>query len=245
MTILQRLLAISVTLLTAGITHAAESGKVQTLVTEDYPPFNMMNPKNGEVTGISTEKVQELMHRASEKYKISVFPWSRAIQMAQNNPDTCVFSTSRTPGRELLYKWVGPLVRNNWVIFARADDTRHPQSLEDLRTYVIGGYRNDAVSEFFSLKGYVTDLANTDSDNPRKLLAGRFDFWASGELLGMDILKQQGLSKMIVPLFSFNQVDMYLACNLTMAQEKIDKWNQILKSMEKDGTNAAIERKYR
>ncbi len=123
--------------------------KAENLVTEDYPPFNIVNPKTGEVTGMSTEKVQELMKRADEKYTIAAYPWSRAVQMAQNNPETCVFSTSRTPGRETLYKWVGPLVRNNWTIFARADDTRRPKTLEDLRTYVIGGYRNDAVAEFF------------------------------------------------------------------------------------------------
>ena len=215
------------------------------LVTEDYPPFNIVNPKTGEVTGLSTEKVQELMRRAGEKYSITAYPWARSIQMAQNNPETCVFSTSRTPGREQLYKWVGPLVKNNWVIFARADDTRHPKTLEDLRVYVIGSYRNDAIAEYFSLKGFNTELASTDADNPRKMLAGRFDFWASGELLGWEILKQQGLSKMIVQLFTFNQTDMYLACNTTMSQAKIDRWNQILKEMDKDGTNAAIEKKYK
>ncbi|MFZ6744013.1 substrate-binding periplasmic protein [Undibacterium sp. JH2W] len=215
------------------------------LVTEDYPPFNIVNPKTGEVTGISTEKVQELMRRAGEKYSITAYPWARSIQMAQNNPDTCVFSTSRTPGREQLYKWVGPLVKNNWVIFARADDTRHPKSLEDLRIYVIGSYRNDAIAEYFSLKGFNTELASTDADNPRKMLAGRFDFWASGELLGWEILKQQGLTKMVIQLFTFNQTEMYLACNTSMSQAKIDKWNQILKEMEKDGTSTAIEKKYK
>ncbi|MFZ6778080.1 substrate-binding periplasmic protein [Undibacterium sp. Ji83W] len=215
------------------------------LVTEDYPPFNIVNPKTGEVTGLSTEKVQELMRRAGEKYSITAYPWARSIQMAQNNPETCVFSTSRTPGREQLYKWVGPLVKNNWVIFARADDTRHPKTLEDLRVYVIGSYRNDAIAEYFSLKGFNTELASTDADNPRKMLAGRFDFWASGELLGWEILKQQGLSKMIVQLFTFNQTEMYLACNTTMSQAKIDRWNQILKEMDKDGTNAAIEKRYK
>ncbi|MFZ6692514.1 substrate-binding periplasmic protein [Undibacterium sp. SXout20W] len=217
----------------------------ETLVTEDNPPFNIVNFKTGEITGIATEKVQELMRRADEKYTISAYPWSRAVQMTQNNSDTCAFSTTRTPGRENLYKWIGPLIKNNWVIFARADDTRHPKNIDDLRTYVIGSYRNDAKAEYFSLKGIDTDLANADADNPRKLIAGRFDFWASGELHGMELLKQQGLTKLIVPLFTFNQVDMYLACNLSMAQEKVDKWNMILKNMEKDGTSSAIEKKYK
>ncbi|BBB65936.1 hypothetical protein UNDYM_1683 [Undibacterium sp. YM2] len=221
------------------------SCRSEILVTEDYPPFNIVNPKTGEVTGLSTEKVQELMRRAGEKYSITAYPWARSIQMAQNNPDTCVFSTSRTPGREQLYKWVGPLVKNNWVIFARVDDTRHPKTLEDLRIYTIGSYRNDAIAEYFSLKGFNTELASTDADNPRKMLAGRFDFWASGELLGWEILKQQGLTKMVVQLFTFNQTEMYLACNTTMSQAKIDKWNHILKEMDKDGTSAAIEKRYR
>ncbi|GGC94695.1 substrate-binding periplasmic protein [Undibacterium terreum] len=215
------------------------------LTTEDYPPFNIVSPKNGEISGISTEKVMELMRRAGEKYTIAAYPWARSIQMAQNNPETCVFSTSRTPGRESLYKWVGPLVRNNWVIFARADDTRRPRTLEDLRPYVIGTYRNDAIAEYFSLKGFNTDLASADVDNPRKMLYGRFDFWATGELLGMDILRQQGLSKLIVPLFVFNQTDMYLACNTGMEQARIDHLNHLLKEMDKDGTSAAIEKKYK
>jgi polar amino acid transport system substrate-binding protein len=83
--------------------------------------------------------------------------------MAKNNLDTCVYSTSRTPGREELYKWVGPLVSNNWVLFARADDVRRPKSLEDLRPYTIGTYSNDAIAEYFSLKGFSTELAATES----------------------------------------------------------------------------------
>ncbi len=215
------------------------------LVTEDYPPFNIVDPKNGAVTGMSTEKIIALMTRAGEKYTLTAYPWARSIQMAQNNLDTCVYSTSRTPGREELYKWVGPLTTNNWVLFARADDTRRPKTLEDLRPYTIGTYRNDAIAEYFSLKGFTTELAVTDSDNPRKLLRGRFDFWATGELLGREIIKQQGLQKMFVQLFTFNHTGMYLACNLGFAQSKIDQWNKILKEMEKDGTSAAIEKKYR
>lgn len=215
------------------------------LVTEEYPPFNSVDPKTGEIIGMSTEKVKELMKRAGEKYTLAAYPWARAIQMAQNNPDTCVYSTSRTPAREQLYKWVGPMVKNNWVVFARADDNRHPKNLADLRPYVIGSYRSDAIAEYFSLKGYNTELANIDSDNPRKMLAGRFDFWATGELLGWDIIRQQGLDKLIVQLFTFNQTEMYLACHPGMAQATIDKLNQILRDMEKDGTSAGIEKKYK
>jgi hypothetical protein len=41
------------------------------LVTEDYPSFNFVVPKNGEIAGMSTEKVIELMKRAGEKYTLT------------------------------------------------------------------------------------------------------------------------------------------------------------------------------
>ena len=192
-----------------------------TLTTEDYFPFDIVDAKTGNFSGISTDKVIELMRRSGEKYTVSAYPWARSIQMARNDADTCVFSTTRTPEREAMFKWIGPIATMNMMIFARADDTRKPKTLENLRPYVIGTYRSDAVGEFFASHSFKTDLANSDNDNPRKLLYGRFDFWATEELHGKAILEKQGLSEKIVPLFRFKQDNLYLACNLGLAQSRI------------------------
>lgn len=216
-----------------------------TITTEEYPPFNMVDLKTGMVVGVATEKVQELMKRAEQSYTITSFPWSRAFQMGQKLPNTCVFSTTRTPERENLFKWVGPLVNNRWVVFARTGDTRNPKVLEDLRPFILGGYRADAVAEYLQNKGFKVEMANNDSDNPRKLLAGRFDFWPTGELSGWAILKNQGLQDQFVQIFPFHQTELYLACHKELAQERIDRFNQILKEMERDGTVLAIEKKYK
>lgn len=224
---------------------ASANPSVLTLTTEDYPPFNIVNSRTGQITGVATDKVVELMRRAHEKISITAFPWSRAFQMGQKLPNTCVFSTTRTPEREPLFKWVGPLVKNRWVIFARADELHKAKTLEELRPFVLGIYRNDAVGEYLIAKGFKTDIANQDSDNPRKLLAKRFDYWATGELLGLEILRNQELKEQIVPLFPFNDTEMYLACNKDMAQKRIDSFNRILQQMEHDGTAQAIEKKYK
>ncbi len=165
--------------------------------------------------------------------------------MGQKVPNTCVFSTTRTPERESLFKWVGPLVNNRWVVFARMGDARKPKVLEDLRPFVLGGYRSDAVAEYLKQHGFKVEVANSDGDNPRKLLAGRFDFWATGELSGWTFIKSQGLQDQFVQLFTFNQIGLYLACQKEMAQERIDRFNEILKEMERDGTVVAIEKKYK
>jgi polar amino acid transport system substrate-binding protein len=215
-----------------------------TLTTEDYPPFNMQDPASKTITGISADKVVELMHRAKEPYTLDIFPWSRAYQSALLSKETCVFSTTRTPEREALFSWVGPLVRNNWVVFARADDQTHPKTLDDLRPFIVGGYKDDAVGEFLKEQGINVDPADHDDLNPMKLSAGRVGYWATGELMGRYEIAKAGLADKIVMLFKFKQTELYLACNSNVSPQKIEKLNKILQQMDRDGTSLAIERKY-
>lgn len=215
------------------------------LVTEDYPPFNVVDPVTHQVTGLSVDEVEEIMRRAGQHYTLQAFPWSRAYDMAYRRPDTCAFSTMRSPQRESKFKWVGPLVRRyNWAIFARVDDLRRPHSLEELRPYTMGSYIKGAAGEYLTEKGYKVDLADYDSDNPLKLMHDRFDFWAAGESHAMAILRRQHLEQKIVPIFRFQRGEMYLACNSRMGEERIRRFNRILQQMDSDGTIAKLEKKY-
>jgi len=214
------------------------------LYTENYPPFNIVSEDKLAISGISTEKVRELMRRAGDNYQLSAVPWARSMQQAQNQGGSCMFSTARTPAREQRYQWVGPLVHNNLAVFGRAGAPHPAKNVAELKPHVIGTKRQDASSEYFTALGYAVDPVAADADNPRKMIRGRFDYWATGELLGLRIIEEQGWSASIVPLFVFLQVDMYLACNREMDQATIARWNRILKQMDTDGTSAAIEKKY-
>ena len=110
------------------------------LLTEDYPPFNMMGP-GGQITGISTEIVREMFHRAGIAYTMELQPWSKAFNNTIMNENTCVFSTTRTASRESQFKWVGPLLENTWALYAGpASPKKKLQSIEQVRPYSIGGY---------------------------------------------------------------------------------------------------------
>ena len=80
-----------------------------------------MKDANGEITGISTEIVREIFKRNKLDYSISLLPWNRAYSMAAETPNLGVFSTTRTPEREPLFKWVSPLTSNNWVFLSKKD----------------------------------------------------------------------------------------------------------------------------
>ena len=227
-----------------SLMFVGEPSAALTLTTEEYPPFNMLDETTKQPTGITVDKVVELMRRAQEPFTITSYPWPRAYQMALQTEDTCVFSTSRTPERETLFTWIGPLAKSDWAIFARADDVRKPKTLEDVRPFTIGGYTNAATGEYLKLHGYKVDLAINDALNLQKLLRNRIDFWATGELLGKYLIGKAGLTGQIVPLFKFELSELYMACNRAMNPQRAEKFNRILKEMDRDGSSAAIERKY-
>jgi polar amino acid transport system substrate-binding protein len=213
-----------------------------TVTTEDYPPFNMPKAGSDAIVGISTDALRKTFELAKIDYTISLFPWTRAYDAARQDPNTCVYSTTRTDEREPLFKWVGPLAHNDWVLFGRADSPKLT-SLADAKAYVIGGYHGDATTEFLEAQGLKVDEANADRLNPQKLAAKRIDFWAAGSALGPYVSKREGVDN-VVPVLRIKDATLYLACNKAVPDEVIGKLNAALKQLTDDGTVAAIAKNY-
>ncbi len=234
-----RLHLASLLLLCSQLVQAAPPLKV---LTEDYPPFNMMGT-GGHISGLSTDIVQELFRRAGVSYGISLLPWIRAFNLTVLEANTCLYSTTRTDSREHQFKWIGPLVENPWVLYARADNRHAILSLEEARSFKIGGYSGDAISQYLIDRGFDVDLANTDQLNVKKLLAGRIDFWATGKYLGASLLAREKVSQ-LKPVLTFNTTLLYLACNPAMPDSQVQQLNELLRGMQHDGTLARINAKY-
>jgi polar amino acid transport system substrate-binding protein len=224
---------------------SAASAQAEKLVvtTEDYPPFNMTKPGGGEVVGISTDILKKAFALAKVDYQISLYPWARAYSMAQTDAKTCVYSTTRTEAREALFKWIGPLANNDWVLFASAESTAKPASLDDVKTATIGGYQGDALSDFLKEKGFKVEVAPSDALNPKKLAAGRIDFWAAGKLLGPYIAAQAGVTG-LRQVLAIKETSMYLACSKDVADETVAGLNAAIKKLQDDGSVAAVNKLY-
>lgn len=232
-----------ISLLSALLTAHVSAATPLLLTTEIYPPFNYLSAKTAKPEGISVDIVAALMARVQQPYSIRLLPWQRAISLAEKQPDTCVFSMSRTPEREVRYRWIGPLVRNDWALFARQGDLYKPASLEDARPYRIGSYQGDAIVQYLRERNFIVDVAVSDDRNPSKLLAGHIDLWATGKLIGQYLLQQKKISG-IEPVLTFNHTDMYLACNKDLPAALVASLNDTLRKLEKDGTIDAIFTRY-
>jgi polar amino acid transport system substrate-binding protein len=213
------------------------------VLTEDSPPFSMRD-SDGLVSGLSTDIVQALFKRAGVDYHIRLLPWKQAYNHTRNNANTALYSTTRTPERELLFKWVGPLVTNHWALFAKSDSSLTIADLNAAKPYRVGGYEGDALARYLWTQGFTQlMLVHSDSENLKRLESGGIQLWASGEYLAPYLARreQAAAPKM---LLSFRDIQLSLAFNKSTPDALIEKLNHTLEAMREEGVIDALGAKY-
>lgn len=206
------------------------------IVGEHLPPSSMM--ENNTVVGRETLKVREIMARAGIAYTIELLPWKRAYAQALREPDTCIFSTSRTAEREAQLRWIGPLNEAEWVLYGLAERRLALHTLDDARGLVIGTVLGDARDGFLRQRGLTVAPVTQEWLNPQKLLLGRIDLWAVGMAAGSKPFAGKEWESKVVPLLTFNRVQTYLACNKLLPEAQAAAMQRAAAAMRRDGSMA-------
>jgi polar amino acid transport system substrate-binding protein len=219
------------------------------LMTENFPPYNMaINGKNyakeENLNGIAVDIIREMFKRAGIEYNLTLrFPWGRIYKLALENPGYGVFVTARLPDREALFKWVGPIGPDDWVLLGKADSTITLNSLEDAKQYNVGAYKGDAIAEYLLGKGLEPITALRDTENAKKLMAGRIDLWATGDPAGRYLAKQEGITG-FKTILRFDSAELYLALNKEVPDEVVQKLQAQLDKMRSEGFVDDIQKNY-
>lgn len=206
------------------------------IVGEHLPPSSMM--EGNVVVGRETMKVREIMARAGIGYAIELLPWKRAYAQALREPDTCIFSTSRTQEREALFRWIGPLNEAEWVLYGLAERRLALRTLDDARGLVIGTVLGDARDDYLRQRGLNVAPVTQEWLNPQKLLLGRIDLWAVGMAVGSKPFLGKEWEGKVVPLLTFNRVQTYLACNKQLPEAQAAAMQRAAAAMRRDGSMA-------
>ncbi|WP_428240021.1 TRAP transporter substrate-binding protein DctP [Gynuella sp.] len=149
--------------------------------TENFPPYNF--EENGELKGISVDFLHlvydQTKYRDIEP-KIELKTWSYGYQAAQNGPNIVLFSTVRSPQREHLFKWAGPITADQTVAFKRKQDDISVYQAEDLNHYKVGVIRDDIGQQLARDQGVKPENMKVYS-NADKLVSdlhnGYIDIW--------------------------------------------------------------------
>ncbi|ATE80163.1 MULTISPECIES: substrate-binding periplasmic protein [Pseudomonas] len=249
---LKRLLLVlaSASLLLINGARAEEGpGTGLVLLTENFPPYNMA--KNGKnfaqdenINGIAVDIVREMFKRADIPYSLTLrFPWERIYKLALEKPGYGVFVMARLPDREKLFKWVGPIGPDDWIMLAKADSKITLESLDQARKYKIGAYKGDAIAETLAKQGLKPIVVLRDQDNAKKLANGQIDLWATGDPAGRYLARLDGVTGLKTVL-RFNSAELYLALNKDVPDETVAKLQAALDQLRKEGVVDDIMARY-
>lgn len=122
-----RIIITALLYLALGSALAAEPYRI---VMDEWAPYNYQ--ENGRLTGISTDIVRAIMALTGDDFEIHLMPSMRATLTLRNRPRTIMYSLFRTPEREDLYKWVGPIVEESISPYQLAATAQPINSLEQL-----------------------------------------------------------------------------------------------------------------
>ena len=219
------------------------------LLTENFPPYNMA--KNGKnfaqdenINGIATDIVREIFKRAEITYSLTLrFPWERIYKLTLEKPGYGVFVMARLPDREKLFKWVGPIGPDDWIMLAKADSKITLETLDDARQYKIGAYKGDAIAETLAKQGLNPIVVLRDQDNASKLVNGQIDLWATGDPAGRYLARQEGVNGLKTVL-RFNSAELYLALNKDVPDEMVARLQAALDQLRKEGKVEEIMARY-
>jgi ABC-type amino acid transport substrate-binding protein len=216
------------------------------VITEELPPFNYAGP-DGNPSGQSTDVVNAVLSRLSQRAEIELLPWSEGYAAARQGPMVALYSTGRTEEREHLFKWAGPITAYDFTFYTRNGSGIAITSIDDARTAgTIGVVKDDARHQFL-LQENITGITTCDTDAEclRDLFAGKTDLWFGSAVNYPATVESANINPAaIAEVYQVKSVPMYIAFSNDTPDNVVASWQEAIDAMKQDGTFAAIRQKY-
>lgn len=219
---------------------------ILSLYCEDDKPLQFFD-ENKNLTGLTVEVVQEIQKRIGNKDRIQVVPWSRGIDKLNKEPNSFLFTMARTPDREHLYQWIGPILVIDYGLYVKADSTIQIQNLEDAKKIgLIGVYRHDIRDQTLSKLGFTNlDRASSVASSFKKLMIGRVAAYADAKKGVAITAKLAGYQASDVKLaYDLFKNPLYIAVSKSTDPAIVRQWNKTLDEMKKDKSFLKLLKKY-
>jgi len=215
------------------------------LYTEENPPLNFS--RDGQADGLSVAAVRELLRRTGDSGTIQMVPWARGYMRAQGRANVGLFITVRTPEREALFQWVGPLVSTTTSFYARSGSGLHIDSLDDARQVAVIGVPRDWYSQqFLEAEGFDNlYLASKPHGMLEMLLRRRIPLMVYEDQLLPSLVAELGGSMVQLERhYSFMQSSSYIVFSLQTDARLVQRWQAALDDMRNDGSLARLHEQW-
>ncbi len=208
-----------------------------TILSSELLPFAAL--RDGNPVGFGVEIVYEIMRRLERADSIEFDDWDIVYKRVLTEPNTVLMPPSRTLEREALFKWVGPLIPEKIVLFARKDSGLIIKSPKDAKKVgsiaTVSGYASE---KLLKAMGF-TNLASQRSplQGPDALKFGRVDLWINSNITMKKTALAAGVDPdLFEPVFVLKEIPSYLAFSKSVPDHLVNQWQAALDDMKQDGT---------
>lgn len=219
-------------------------GETITLATLNWAPFyGEKLPENGFFAALS----REAFKRAGYDMKLKFMPWNRALEMSKTGKFDGLLGAYYSEEREEHFVFTVPVSQNQESFFQKKGGNISFSTLDDLKSYKIGGLLGGAPTKELKAKGFKVEGTANELTSVKKVNAGRLDLLIMGKqnlyyAMSNDPEYKAFKDALDVIEPPFKSYDLY--CPITKkrpdAKTIADKFNAALEQMKADGTYDAI-----
>ena len=178
---------------TSPIVCNASAEEIITVSTLEYHPWTGKELKNN---GFVNHVITEAFKRKGYAVRYKYLPWKRAVLETKNGKYAALSYVYFSKDREKAFYLSDPISVEKIVFFhLKSTQIKDWKTLEDLNDYRFGATRGYTYTkEFWDLtktRRLTVDVADSDIQNFKKLLAGRIDIFPSGLVNGNSILLKE------------------------------------------------------
>lgn len=216
-----------------------------TFYTEDFAPANYI--ENDELVGITIDSLKLIWADLNLPVQnITMVPWTRGYRNVLKMPNSALFTMSKTPAREHLFKWVGPLFQSVHVLMAKKSANLKFENLGDVLNYKVSTIKGD-VSEISlqqigfpefnmaKVKNLERAFIMLQSDRVDMMMVSIHSFKHLTGRLDADASKYE-------QVWSVNQLGNYIAFNKETPDKVVNAYQKALDNVKKK--QVLIKQKY-
>lgn len=238
----QNRVIITLTILLMLLFASISSAQNITLATGEWTPYTSAKLDG---YGDFTKRVTIVFREMGEKPDYLFYPWRRCFDSVVKARVWAAFPYSPTEERAEKVWFSDPISCSKTVLF-RYDDNNasknyHFSSLEDLKSYKVGGVTGYFYEDSFKKAGIIVDYVNKEINAIEKLKLGRIDLMPVNEKVGWNLINTQfpddahKFRTLPQPL-SVNALHLIVSKDYPGSKKLLDRFNEALNRCIENGT---------
>ncbi len=220
-------------------------GTIQ-IYTEVSPPFSYYTGQDTtrKIEGASVDIVNEIQARTGHVNKLNMGLWLDAYAIVQYLPNSALFNMTRTPEREDMFQWVGPISTSKSYFYTLASSGLTIETIEQAKALQsIATPKGWFTHDYLINNGFQNIVATslTSTEAFQQLIDGEVQALLMTDL---DVKWLAEISE--VPMSDLNQqlqasdLRDYIAFSLNTPASTVQQWQNHLDAMKTDGTFETI-----